>query len=154
MCEHNTAGTNCETCLTGFNSRPWQPGNETHANECTGMQAMFRSSKVLFVHNTPYTCFTMLLVCIILPVTLDLGLACMCNMHAQDCYYNQTLMAAVCIDCGDNTTGDDCSSCLPSFYETSMISSDPNFCQGKITNKLTFLHEFSSVGFFLSLTGT
>ena len=72
---------------------------------------------------------------------LVIVLACMCNKHAEDCYYNQTLMSAVCINCGDNTTGEDCSACLPSFYKTSLIPSDPNLCQCERTNMLAFLNE-------------
>ena len=34
MCEHNTGGTHCDSCETGFNAIQWSPGIETDANVC------------------------------------------------------------------------------------------------------------------------
>ena len=34
LCQHNTAGTQCELCLPLYNNKPWQSGNVTSANAC------------------------------------------------------------------------------------------------------------------------
>ena len=34
MCEHNTEGGHCESCLTGFNAVQWSAGSTTDANAC------------------------------------------------------------------------------------------------------------------------
>ncbi len=38
VCQHNTAGTHCETCLPLFNNEPWAPGTTTSANQCETCQ--------------------------------------------------------------------------------------------------------------------
>ncbi len=37
MCRHNTAPTNCQECLSGFNNAPYQPGTPGEPNVCEGM---------------------------------------------------------------------------------------------------------------------
>lgn len=37
-CQHNTMGRDCEKCKPLFNNRPWMLANETHANECKGIE--------------------------------------------------------------------------------------------------------------------
>ena len=34
MCEHNTEGTHCDSCTTGFNAVQWSAGTDLSANAC------------------------------------------------------------------------------------------------------------------------
>ncbi|XP_040841221.1 laminin subunit beta-3 [Ochotona curzoniae] len=34
VCQHNTAGPNCERCAPFYNNRPWRPAEGQHAHEC------------------------------------------------------------------------------------------------------------------------
>ena len=38
LCQHNTAGRNCEMCLPLFNNEPWAPGTTSSANQCEACQ--------------------------------------------------------------------------------------------------------------------
>ncbi|XP_006820869.1 laminin subunit beta-1-like [Saccoglossus kowalevskii] len=77
ICQHNTEGKNCESCLPLYNNREWQAGFGSSANECE---------------------------------------ECGCNGHATSCHYDETKGTGVCDDCTDNTTGDKCELCLPSYF--------------------------------------
>ncbi|KAK0065807.1 laminin-like protein lam-2, partial [Biomphalaria pfeifferi] len=41
--------------------------------------------------------------------------ACLCNGHATSCAYDQVKGRGVC-NCSDNTTGDNCDTCMPGYY--------------------------------------
>ncbi|XP_074833632.1 laminin subunit beta-3 [Carettochelys insculpta] len=34
VCQHNTAGPNCERCAAFYNDQPWRPADDTSPNEC------------------------------------------------------------------------------------------------------------------------
>ena len=56
----------------------------------------------------------------------------MCNGHASDCEYNTTQSSVVCLNCMDNTTGDNCELCLPRFYQDqSLLLNDLAICAGE-----------------------
>lgn len=38
LCQHNTAGTNCQRCLPLFNSKPWAAATASSANLCEGCE--------------------------------------------------------------------------------------------------------------------
>lgn len=91
LCQHNTAGTNCEVCLPFFNNEPWAPGTLSTANQCE---------------------------------------ACQCNNHTTLCAYNEAAGTGVCVDCQDNTQGDQCQLCQPLFYNPQGVAlNDPMACQ-------------------------
>ena len=41
VCEHNTAGVDCQECKRRFNNRPWARATEDSANECQGLCKSF-----------------------------------------------------------------------------------------------------------------
>lgn len=54
--------------------------------------------------------------------------ACECNNHAESCVYNSISNSGVCVDCAENTQGNQCQLCLPLFYNSlgvPMNSPDP-----------------------------
>lgn len=77
ICQHNTAGPNCEICLPLYNNKPWAAGTVSSASECE---------------------------------------ACECNNHAESCEFDASQGKGVCINCTDNTVGDDCEMCDGYFY--------------------------------------
>ena len=63
---------------------------------------------------------------------LSYVIECMCNGHANDCEYNTTQSSAACLNCTDNTAGDNCDSCLPGFYQDDvLLLNDPAICTRK-----------------------
>ena len=58
----------------------------------------------------------------------------MCNGHASDCEYSTVQSSAVCLNCMDNTTGNNCELCLPGFYQDeTLLLNDPSICIRKFT---------------------
>jgi len=56
----------------------------------------------------------------------------MCNDHAPDCVYNQTLGSAACIGCTDNTVGVECEDCASGYFQDmGLLLDDPNICRGQ-----------------------
>lgn len=49
---------------------------------------------------------------------------CECNGHASSCAYNETTLSGVCVDCGDNTEGDECQTCTEFHYRPSGVPRD------------------------------
>lgn len=41
MCQHNTAGPNCDRCAALFNDRPWAPAEDNDPHECQSMASAF-----------------------------------------------------------------------------------------------------------------
>lgn len=41
LCEHNTAGKDCEKCLPLFNDQPWKRGSKLSANPCRGIRYFY-----------------------------------------------------------------------------------------------------------------
>lgn len=37
VCQHNTAGPNCERCAPFYNNRPWRPAEDQDPHECQSM---------------------------------------------------------------------------------------------------------------------
>ena len=57
---------------------------------------------------------------------------CMCNGHASDCEYVASQSSSVCLNCTDNTTGDNCDLCLPGFYQDeALLLNDAAICNRK-----------------------
>ena len=48
VCEHNTAGANCDQCLPLFNNKPWAPGTPTSANPCEICQCNNHSDSCMY----------------------------------------------------------------------------------------------------------
>lgn len=62
--------------------------------------------------------------------TLFSHTACECNGHADVC-----IAGFGCINCTDNTMGDDCSLCVPGYYaNSSLLPIDTNYCTGNNSN--------------------
>lgn len=56
--------------------------------------------------------------------------ACECNGHADDC-----IAGSGCINCTDNTMGNDCSLCVPGYYaNSSLLPIDTKYCTGNSSN--------------------
>ena len=55
--------------------------------------------------------------------------ACECNNHAESCVYSSTSNSGVCVDCAENTQGEQCQLCLPYFYNSLGVPIDsPDPC--------------------------
>ncbi|ESN91559.1 hypothetical protein HELRODRAFT_165611 [Helobdella robusta] len=95
VCEHNTAGENCEKCLPLYNNRLWALGSfkpplNGTANECQ---------------------------------------KCECHGRAVECLYDPGKGRGVCINCANNTMGDNCAECMNGYFINSSISiDDPGVC--------------------------
>ncbi|XP_072281495.1 laminin subunit beta-3 isoform X2 [Pyxicephalus adspersus] len=48
VCQHNTAGTNCESCADLFNDLPWRPADENNPNVCKKCNCNNHSDKCRF----------------------------------------------------------------------------------------------------------
>lgn len=113
ICGHNTQGNNCEMCQIGFNSAPWMPGTSTAANQCQGTCVQMCSIIHMWIRHLLIT-------------------ECMCNGHANDCEYIASQSSVVCLNCTENTTGDNCDLCLPEFYQDeALLLNDPAICNRK-----------------------
>lgn len=43
VCQHNTAGPNCDRCAALYNDRPWAPAEDDDAHECQSTASAFPS---------------------------------------------------------------------------------------------------------------
>ncbi|XP_006868776.1 PREDICTED: laminin subunit alpha-1 [Chrysochloris asiatica] len=97
QCEHNTCGENCNMCCPGYHQQPWRPGTISSGNTCE---------------------------------------ECNCHNKATDCYYDENVAhqkrslntagqfqgGGVCINCGQNTVGINCETCLDGYYRPHKVS--------------------------------
>lgn len=101
VCQHNTQGATCNTCLPLFNRKPWKRGiSADEPNICQPCEC----------NNHAQSCTY--------NATLDTNPS------------SRTLGdGGVCDNCADNTAGQRCETCAPGFYENPAVSrSDPNAC--------------------------
>uniref|UniRef100_A0A8C5J7J8 Laminin subunit beta 4 n=1 Tax=Junco hyemalis TaxID=40217 RepID=A0A8C5J7J8_JUNHY len=121
-----------------------------HASQCDSMQnlrgdvfhqsGMVRRSLIIFGLAT-CNCRLLNVSMQTLPLKPGVGmhrscLCCNCNSHSSRCHFDMAVYQAsggvsggVCEDCQDNTTGQHCDTCKPSFYQDPLKAiSDPRPC--------------------------
>ncbi|XP_070582124.1 laminin subunit beta-1-like isoform X2 [Ptychodera flava] len=77
---------------------------------------------------------------------------CGCNGHASSCIYDEIKQYGVCQDCTDNTTGDKCEMCLPSFFKNPFAF--PGINETCIDSEVTFPCNQSCISCNCSDAGT
>lgn len=48
VCQHNTAGVNCDLCLPLFNNKPWAMGTTSSANQCEACECNDHASSCIY----------------------------------------------------------------------------------------------------------
>ncbi|KER20855.1 hypothetical protein T265_10681 [Opisthorchis viverrini] len=99
VCQHNTCGTNCETCCPMFNQQPWRPGRVCEECNCHGKADS----------------------CVFNQTVANLRLS-----QRKDGVFEG---GGVCVDCREDTTGINCESCKPGYYRPLHVRPDsPHPC--------------------------
>lgn len=151
LCQHNTAGTQCERCLPLFNNKPWRSGNSTSANACEVCQcnghavACYYNDTLLggvCSNCTDNTAGNQCEQCAPFyyhpqNVSLDSKSACArCTCYAPGVtnggVCSRDPVAAGQCACKSFVTGRDCDQCASGYYNLS--SSNPNGCQPCLCN--------------------
>ncbi|XP_067943221.1 laminin subunit beta-4-like [Watersipora subatra] len=143
VCQHHTAGVNCEYCLPLYNNRSWLPGyylpeggtaNECQKCECHGHADSCEYNDTLghgvclgcYDFTTSYFCHQ----CIdgyhinsSLPLTSpDICVDCKCDIQGTFNGDSRCDSGGVC-QCKNNVRGDKCSQCAPHYYGLESLGS-------------------------------
>ncbi|XP_066480764.1 laminin subunit beta-3 [Tiliqua scincoides] len=157
VCQHNTAGLNCERCAPFYNDQPWRPAADDNPNECHRCNCNSHSSKCYFDpavyqanggvsggvcedcqhHTTGRNCER----CktgFFRNQRFDLGhpeacLPCECDPDGTVPGSNCDPLNGRCV-CKDNVQGDRCHLCKPGF--TQLVNSNPQGCRDCACNIL------------------
>lgn len=124
VCQHNTAGHNCERCQDFHHDSPWRPGEDA-ADVCR--------SKHSHLLNSIFSC-----VCVSLVSNLQSSLpsGCNCHGHSESCHFDFARFEAtggvsggVCDNCRHDRTGPQCEVCRPFLYQDPQRAlDDPQAC--------------------------
>jgi len=124
MCQHNTAGTHCEECATGFNNILWAPGTETEANICQACMCNAHAP------DCQYMVSSMSALCI---NCTDNTMGDMCEQCLPQFYQDATLLLDnpdICRACDCNPAGiNDSGLCSPMGQCNCKANVDPNSAQ-------------------------
>ena len=70
----------------------------------------------------------------------------MCSGHALDCTSENLEEGVQCIDCADNTEGNNCEQCRAGYYQdVSALLNDPNICIGTCTSSVCMVVEYACI---------
>ncbi|CAG00730.1 unnamed protein product, partial [Tetraodon nigroviridis] len=107
VCEHHTAGPDCDVCEDFYFDRPWHRATPTQPNPCIGESPVFTHLKAQ--SSQKHT-------------LLSLRPACDCNGHSNKCRFSMEVFqqsgrhsGGVCLKCRHNTAGRHCQYCQKGF---------------------------------------
>lgn len=110
VCEHHTAGSDCDVCKDFYFDRPWHRATPTQPNPCVGESSCFPQPLVLAI--LPRTNL------FLFPPPPSLRSACECNGHSNKCRFSMEVFqqsgrhsGGVCLKCRHNTAGRHCQYC-------------------------------------------
>ncbi|XP_053102816.1 laminin subunit beta-3 isoform X2 [Hemicordylus capensis] len=157
VCQHNTAGPNCEHCAAFYNDQPWRPGSDDNPNECHRCNCNGYSNKCHFdpavyqtnggvsggvcedcQHNTAGRNCEHCKINFFRSQRFDLGhpeacLPCECDPDGTVPGSSCDPLNGRCV-CKDNVQGDRCHLCKPGF--TQLVNSNPQGCRDCACNIL------------------
>ena len=123
LCQHGTAGTNCDQCAEGYVQKPWRPYTKADPFECEKCNCNGHSDKCHYVAEIDQK-----------GLSMDIH----GNMEG----------GGVCEECQKNTEGINCDTCIFGFFRPADVlpnATDP--CQRKIypiySNEAYFAHVIS-----------
>uniref|UniRef100_A0A8C6X8Z0 Laminin subunit beta 3 n=1 Tax=Naja naja TaxID=35670 RepID=A0A8C6X8Z0_NAJNA len=150
VCQHNTAGPNCDHCASFYNDQPWRPAEDDNPNECHRCNCNGHSHKCHFdqslyqanggksggvcedcQHNTEGRNCEFCKINFFRNQRFDLGhpevcLPCECDPDGTVSDSSCDRMNGRCV-CKDNVQGDRCHLCKPGF--TQLTNSNPQGCR-------------------------
>uniref|UniRef100_A0A670YBI5 Laminin subunit beta 3 n=1 Tax=Pseudonaja textilis TaxID=8673 RepID=A0A670YBI5_PSETE len=150
VCQHNTAGPNCDHCASFYNDQPWRPAEDDNPNECCRCNCNGHSHKCHFdqsvyqanggksggvcedcQHNTEGRNCEFCKINFFRNRRFDLGhpevcLPCECDPDGTVPESSCDRMNGRCV-CKDNVQGDRCHLCKPGF--TQLTNSNPQGCR-------------------------
>ncbi|XP_054836950.1 laminin subunit beta-3 [Eublepharis macularius] len=157
VCQHNTAGPNCEHCAVFFNDQPWRPAEDNNPHECRRCNCNGHSNKCYFdpavyqasggvsggvcedcQHNTAGRNCEHCKTYFFRNRRYDLShpeacLPCECDPDGTVPGSSCDPMSGRCV-CKDNVQGDRCHLCKPGF--TQLVGSNPQGCRDCACNIL------------------
>ncbi|XP_013910019.1 PREDICTED: laminin subunit beta-3 [Thamnophis sirtalis] len=157
ICQHNTAGPNCDHCASFYNDQPWKPAEDDNPNECHRCNCNGHSHKCHFdqsvyqanggksggvcedcQHNTEGRNCELCKINFFRNRQFDLGhpevcLPCECDPDGTVPDSSCDRMNGRCV-CKDNVQGDRCHLCKPGF--TQLTNSNPKGCRECACNML------------------
>ncbi|XP_062999151.1 laminin subunit beta-3 [Elgaria multicarinata webbii] len=157
MCQHNTAGPNCDHCAAFYNDQPWRPAEDDNPNECRRCNCNGHSNKCHFdpavyqanggmgggvcedcQHNTAGRNCEHCKTNFFRNRRFDLGhpeacLPCECDPDGTVPGSSCEPLKGVCV-CKDNVQGERCHLCKPGF--TQLTNSNPQGCRDCACNIL------------------
>lgn len=106
VCEHHTAGPDCDVCEDFYFDRPWHRATPTQPNPCVGESSTFRNETFESLRRGPHK------------TVLSLRPACDCNGHSNKCRFSMEVFqqsgrhsGGVCLKCRHSTAGRHCQYC-------------------------------------------
>ncbi|KAL7985366.1 hypothetical protein Chor_003936 [Crotalus horridus] len=149
VCQHNTAGPNCDHCASFYNDQPWRPAEDDNPNECRRCNCNGHSHKCHFdlsiyqanggknggvcedcQHNTAGRNCELCKINFFRNRRFDLGhpevcLPCECDPDGTVPDSSCDRLNGHCV-CKENVQGDRCHLCKPGF--TQLTNSNPQGC--------------------------